>query len=129
MCKKLFAFIGLAGIAVSSPALAFQDIPFDTEGFTLPFTNTARGVQDYANKQNWGSRKKVTFTDIGDNSWFKTPCAVNTPGDGFIMCGGGYVEVADPLGSKICELKKATGFIYYIETRSMKYNTLRCSTK
>ena len=118
----------------TSESNAFQDIPFDSKGLALPFSNTARGVQDYANKQYWGNKKKVVFTDIGDNSGLVTPCFViqyqSFSGQmSQLECGGGYVTIVDPLGTKVCELDSFFGLTYLPISRRFSIKTKRCTQR
>ena len=121
----LFALSALSAV----PVYAFQDIPIDgTEPAPqLPFPKTPRGIQEYANQQNWGSRVKVTFSDIGDRSVLNTPCW-HMPNVKEIWCGGGYAEITDPLGTKVCELDKMFGLEYNYKTKRMAYKAERCSS-
>ena len=129
MTAKAFAILTVAVISVGcSSTKPFQKIPFDTHGNSYPFPNTAKGVQDYANKQSWGSKKKVAFTDVGDNSIYKTPCYANSYNE-VVYCGGGYVKITDPLGTRICELSDSSGLKYYRHNGQMTYKTEKCSKK
>ena len=139
------------GLISSLPAYSNQNTPFSTSvveykympgssgsGRTetpfqglLPFVNTPKGVQDYANSLNWGSRKKVNFFDVGmdkgcemrEHRWGST---AQTP---YVLCGGGYVEVSDPVDSRVCELKQRRSLYYIPSNGEMKYKTERCSIK
>ena len=108
----------------SLPAYSNQNTPFDAEGYSLPFVNTPKGVQDYANSIDWGSRKKVNFFDIGTGRYGCRMILwrmVTT-----VLCDGGYVEVSDPVNSRVCELKNVRYIPYF---REMEYKTERCSIK
>jgi len=121
----LSTFLGLIS---SLPAYSNQNTPFDAKGYSLPFVNTPKGVQDYANSLNWGSRKKVNFFDIGTGRY---GCAMDfcNWGSDCVLCDGGYVEVSDPVDSRVCELKQRRSLYYIPSNGEMKYKTERCSIK
>ena len=109
----------------SLPAYSNQNTPFDAKGHPLPFVNTPKGIQDYANSANWGSRKKLIFSEVGDSGG----CEYNEGGGGRIRCGGGYVKISDPLETKVCELGVYVGLTYWTYGKKLSYNTKRCSIK
>ena len=98
----------------------------------LPFVNTPKGVQDYANSIDWGSRKKVNFFDVGMDEGCKMwehGYGGGNSGGPFVLCGGGYVEVSDPVETKVCELGSSYGLQYAAGEGKIYYNTERCSIK
>ncbi len=113
------------GLFSSLPAYSNQNTPFDTGGLQLPFVNTPKGIQDYANSANWGSRKKLIFSEVGDSGG----CTYDEGGGGRIRCEGGYVKISDPLETKVCELAVWGGLIYSSYHKKLSYNTKRCSIK
>ena len=141
------------GLISSLPAYSNQNTPFSTSvveykympgssgsGRTetpfqgrLPFVNTPKGVQDYANSIDWGRRKKVNFFDVG----MYEGCEMRTYngshsrriGGPFVICGGGYVEVSDPVETKVCELDSRIGLQYGAGDGDIYYKTERCSIK
>ena len=136
------------GLISSLPAYSNQNTPFSTlvkdfrytaQGMNtetpfqgrLPFVNTPKGVQDYANSIDWGSRKKVNFFDVGMDEGCKMQKWIKggSSGGPFVLCGGGYVEVSDPVETKVCELSINYGLQYATGNGQMKYVTERCSIK
>jgi len=111
--------------AISAPESTFQDIPFDKRGEELPFPNTPRGVQDYANQLNWGAGKKVVFSNVGGDSFWTPPCQIM----GRLQCGGGYVEITDPLGTKVCQLRTDIGITFDLGRAVMDFTTKECVYK
>ena len=129
------------GLFSSLPAYSNQNTPFDAKGHPLPFVNTPKGVQDYANSLDWGRRKKVNFFEVGtDKGCFMDRERAGSPNgpiwSPILICKGGYVEVSDPVETKVCELQSDGrgeywgGLSYTIRNGEMKYNiTERCSIK
>ena len=121
------------GLISSLPAYSNQNTPFDAKGHPLPFVNTPKGVQDYANSLDWGRRKKVNFFDVGMYEGCEMRTLRNflnvSLGGPFVICGGGYVEVSDPVDSRVCELKQRRSLYYIPSNGEMKYKTERCSIK
>lgn len=128
MRNKAFALIGVAALVIATPAQAGQDTPFDMGGAPIPFTNTGRGVQGYLNNQNWGTTKKVVFSGIGDSRNCIT-FTHNVPEYWRIICLDGYVNINDPLGSRICEVKVEITKPNGVNSLKTSYETGRCSTR
>ena len=139
MRNKVFTLIGIAALVIATPAQAGPDTPFNIQKAhsPLPFTNTPRGVQEYANNYNWGARKTVVFSDVEscylhDMYYGYDSVQKKSIYKDYVSCRGGYVEITDPLGSKICELNKGIGGITWSgdsQENMMNYSTQRCSMR
>lgn len=83
--------------------------------YALPFNPNPQSFQSYANTVRWDDGSRISFQNLNN--------CEEKPDMKLYACNNGYATIANPMGTKVCDLKTVGWWdnkIIY-ETRTCRY--------